>query len=132
MIYLDHEYCFTVIIKSQKKSLYDSLENKFENEDSLEVINDFKAFITAFNEKVFDLIIQLSIHFCIKDGLSTEKTISSVLLSIDGLPLEIRINQHYRGLEITCPQIFKLFILMFSWNFTNYNKIKIKCHHNLT
>ena len=47
-------YEYFLLAAHPKKSLYDELENQFENEDPLDVISDFKAFITAFIEKVFD------------------------------------------------------------------------------
>ena len=47
-------YEYFLLAANPKKSLYDELENQFENEDPLDVISDFKAFITAFIEKVFD------------------------------------------------------------------------------
>ncbi len=47
-------YEYFLLAANPKKSLYDELENQFENEDPLDVISDFKAFITAFDEKVFD------------------------------------------------------------------------------
>ena len=53
-VLLKYPNLLNVVHKHIKKSLYDELENQFENEDPLDVISDFKAFITAFNEKVFD------------------------------------------------------------------------------
>jgi len=47
-------YEYFLLAANPKKSLYDELENQFVNEDPLDVISDFKAFITAFNEKVFN------------------------------------------------------------------------------
>jgi len=47
-------YEYYLLAANPKKSLYDELENQFENEDPLDVISDLKAFITAYKENVFD------------------------------------------------------------------------------
>jgi len=47
-------YEYFLLAANPKKSLYDELEKQFENEDPLDVISDFKAFVTAYNENVYN------------------------------------------------------------------------------
>lgn len=46
-------YEYFLLASNPKKSLYDELENQFDNEDPLDVISDFKAFITQYKENVY-------------------------------------------------------------------------------
>lgn len=47
-------YEYFLLAANPKKSLYDELEKQFENEDPLDVISDFKAFVTAYSDNIYN------------------------------------------------------------------------------
>lgn len=47
-------YEYFLLGTNPKRSLYDELEKQFENEDPLDIISDFKAFITEYKSNVFN------------------------------------------------------------------------------
>lgn len=56
-------YEYFLLASNPKKSLYDELEKQFENEDPLDVISDFKAFISGYYEKVHETTNPLDYSF---------------------------------------------------------------------
>ncbi len=56
-------YEYFLLGANPKKSLYDELEGQFQNEDPLEVISDFKAFITEYKNNVFESNNKLDYSF---------------------------------------------------------------------
>ena len=47
-------YEYFLLAANPKKSLYDELERQFENEDPLDLIADFKAFTTGYQQHIYD------------------------------------------------------------------------------
>jgi uncharacterized protein with ParB-like and HNH nuclease domain len=56
-------YEYYLLAANPKKSLYDELENQFANEDPLDVISDFKAFISSYEKHFYDEKNPLSYSF---------------------------------------------------------------------
>ncbi|RRO12358.1 DUF262 domain-containing protein [Flavobacteriaceae bacterium 14752] len=56
-------YEYYLLGANPKKSLYDELENQFSKDDPLDVISDFKAFITVYNDEVYSSETQLDYSF---------------------------------------------------------------------
>ncbi|MDT0685576.1 DUF262 domain-containing protein [Autumnicola psychrophila] len=56
-------YEYFLLAANPKKSLYDELERQFENEDPLDVISDFKAFILEYQQHVFNSKNKLDYSF---------------------------------------------------------------------
>lgn len=87
-------YEYFLLAANPKKSLYDELENQFANENPLDVISDFKAFIQGYEKNVFDstdpidysfyylrwsiywkTILSTSIHVNYSDHFELKKTV---------------------------------------------------------
>jgi len=47
-------YEYFLLASNPKRSLYDELENQFSKEDPLDVISDFKAFVTAYQKEIYN------------------------------------------------------------------------------
>tara|TARA_R110002020_G_scaffold431238_1_gene641181 strand:- start:16920 stop:18674 length:1755 start_codon:yes stop_codon:yes gene_type:complete len=56
-------YEYFLLASNPKRSLYDELERQFENEDPLDVISDFKAFITGYKKEVYNTTNPLDYSF---------------------------------------------------------------------
>ena len=56
-------YEYFLLGTNPKKSLYDELEGQFQNEDPLDVISDFKAFISEYKTNVFESNNKLDYSF---------------------------------------------------------------------
>lgn len=56
-------YEYFLLASNPKKSLYDELERQFENEDPIDVIGDFKAFIIGYQKHVYDSKTSLNYSF---------------------------------------------------------------------
>lgn len=56
-------YEYFLLAANPKKSLYDELESQFENEDPLDVISDFRAFISSYHDKVYSSATPLEYSF---------------------------------------------------------------------
>tara|TARA_R110002072_G_scaffold75624_1_gene177866 strand:+ start:9365 stop:11119 length:1755 start_codon:yes stop_codon:yes gene_type:complete len=75
-------YEYFLLAANPKKSLYDELERQFENEDPLDVIGDFKAFITGYQQHVYDTNSPLDYSFFYLRWSIYWKTILSTAIHI--------------------------------------------------
>lgn len=76
-------YEYFLLASNPKKSLYDELERQFENEDPLDVIGDFKAFITGYQKLVYDSKSPLDYSFFYLRWSIYWKTILSTAIHSD-------------------------------------------------
>lgn len=76
-------YEYFLLASNPKKSLYDELERQFENEDPLDIIGDFKAFITGYQKLVYDSKSPLDYSFFYLRWSIYWKTILSTAIHSD-------------------------------------------------
>ncbi len=76
-------YEYYLLGSNPKRSLYDELEKQFENEDPLEVIEDFKSFISAYQDSIYESEDPVDYSFYYLKWSIYWKTILTTIIHID-------------------------------------------------